>query len=203
MRGPQPPAMAFSDVERHDLDALTRRSPTPPHLALRAQSVVAAAAGAHNGQLARHVHVRVHMVRRWRARGRVLPPAPREALPVVERLPDAPRPGTPLRMTAEHGCPIPAVAGATPPATERPMSPWTSRARADAGKPRGSGALFSGCHAARRLPRGRCSRKPHRLRDWLPPPPRMRSSPPRAAPAGGVWGGPGPGEPGRPRGHDG
>ena len=69
MRGPKPPAIALSDVERQELDALTRRHTTPQQLALRARIVLAAADGANNGQIARQLHVSVNMVRRWRERG--------------------------------------------------------------------------------------------------------------------------------------
>ena len=51
MRGPKPPAIALSDVERQELDALTRRHATPQQLALRARIVLAAADGANNGQI--------------------------------------------------------------------------------------------------------------------------------------------------------
>jgi hypothetical protein len=37
MRGPKPPAIALSDVERAELDALTRRHSTAQQLALRAE----------------------------------------------------------------------------------------------------------------------------------------------------------------------
>ena len=158
MRGPKPPAIALSDVERQELDALTRRHTTPQQLALRARIVLAAADGANNGQIARQLHVSVNMVRRWRERWLVLHPAALEDLPVLERLTDAPRPGKPVRITAEQVCQIQALACETPTGADRPMSQWTSRDLADEVKQRGIVEQISGRHAARLLKRGRSTR---------------------------------------------
>jgi putative transposase len=135
MRGPKPPAIALSDVERQELDALTRRHTTPQQLALRARIVLAAADGANNGQIARQLHVSVNMVRRWRERWLVLHPAALEDLPVLERFTDE-----------------------TPTGADRPMSQWTSRDLADEVKQRGIVEQISGRHAARLLKRGRSNR---------------------------------------------
>ena len=158
MRGPKPPAIALSDVERQELDALTRRHTTPQQLALRARIVLAAADGANNGQIARQLHVSVNMVRRWRECWLVLHPAALEDLPVLERLTDAPRPGKPVRITAEQVCQIQALACETPTGADRPMSQWTIRELADEVKQRGIVEQISGRHAARLLKRGRSNR---------------------------------------------
>jgi hypothetical protein len=154
MRGPKPPAIDLSDTERQALDALLRRHTTPQHLALRARIVLAAADGANNGQIARQVAVSVNMVRRWRERWLVLQPVALEDLPVVERLTDVPRPGKPVRISAEQVCQIQALACETPAGAERPISQWTGRELADEVKRRGIVAQISGRHAARLLKRG-------------------------------------------------
>ncbi len=158
MRGPKPPAIDLSDVERQELDALTRRHATPQQLALRARIVLAAADGANNGQIARQVAVSVNMVRRWRERWLILQAASLEDLPVAERLTDAPRPGKPVRITDEQVCQITALACETPSGSDRPMSQWTGRELADEITKRGIVAEISGRHAARLLKRGRCNR---------------------------------------------
>ena len=158
MRGPKPPAIDLSDAERQALDALTRRHATPQHLALRARIVLAAADGANNGQIARQLAVSVNTVRRWRERWLVLHPVALEDLPVAERLTDVPRPGKPVRITAEQVCQIQALACETPAGSQRPIRQWTSRELADAVKQRGIVAQISGRHAARLLKRGRSNR---------------------------------------------
>jgi len=158
MRGPKPPTIDLSDAERQELDALTRRHTTPQQLALRARIVLAAADGANNGQIARQLAVSVNMVRRWRERWLVLRPVALEDLPLVERLTDGPRPGKPVRITAEQVCQIQALACETPTGSARPISQWTSRELADDVKQRGIVAQISGRHAARLVKRGLSNR---------------------------------------------
>ncbi len=158
MRGPTPPAIELSERERQELDALTRRHTTPQQLALRARIVLAAAAGANNAQIARDLDVSLDMVRRWRERWLVLQPASSEELPLPDRLTDAPRPGKPVRITAEQVCQIVALACEPPADSQRPISQWTGREIADEIKQRGIVDQISGRHAARLLKRGRSNR---------------------------------------------
>jgi len=158
MPGPKPPAIDLSDAERQELDALARRHTTPQQLALRARIVLMAADGANNGQIARQLAVSVNMVRRWRERWLVLHPVALEDLPVADRLTDVPRPGKPVRITAEQVCQIQALACEPPAGSERPISQWTSRELADEVKQRGIVDQISGRHAARLLKRGRSNR---------------------------------------------
>ncbi|MDQ5852552.1 MAG: helix-turn-helix domain-containing protein [Chloroflexota bacterium] len=158
MRGPTPPAIELSERERQELDALTRRHTTPQQLALRARIVLAAAAGANNAQIARALDVSLDMVRCWRERWLVLQPASSEELPIPDRLTDAPRPGKPVRITAEQVCQIVALACEPPADSQRPISQWTGREIADEIKHRGIVDQISGRHAARLLKRGRSNR---------------------------------------------
>lgn|SRR3712207_5177991 len=158
MRGPTPPAIELSERERQELDALTRRHTTPQQLALRARIVLAAAAGANNAQIARDLDVSLDMVRRWRERWLVLQPASSEELPLPDRLTDAPRPGKPVRITAEQVCQIVALACEPPADSQRPISQWTGREIADEIKQRGIVDQISGRHAARLLKRGLSNR---------------------------------------------
>ena len=157
MRGPKPPAITLTGTERQELEALTRRHSTPQHLALRARIVLAAADGTNNGQIARLLDVSLDMARRWRHRWLVLQPASLEDLPVPERLTDAPRPGKPVRISAEQVAQIVALA-CDPPAVDRPISQWTSRELADEIQNRGIVPKISGRHAARLLKRGTSNR---------------------------------------------
>lgn len=158
MRGPKPPALTLTTAERQELEALTRRHSTPQQLALRARIVLAAADGANNAQIVRLLDVSLDMARRWRERWLVLQPASLEDLPVAERLTDAPRPGKPVRITAEQVTQIVALACDPPSASERPVSQWTSRELADEIQNRGIVATISARHAARLLKRGTSNR---------------------------------------------
>ncbi len=154
MRGPKPPTIELVDVERQELERLTRRHSTPQQLSLRAQIVLAAADGANNCQIARHLNVSLDMARRWRERWLACQAASLEDLPVVDRLSDAPRPGTPVRITDEQVARIVALACAPPDEAQRPMSQWTGREIADEIKKQGIVAQISPRHAARLLKRG-------------------------------------------------
>jgi putative transposase len=158
MRGPKPPAIELSDVERQELERLVRRRTTPQQQALRARIVLAAANGANNGQIARQLAVSVDMVRRWRERWLALQPAALDDLPFTDRLTDAPRPGKPVQITAEQVCQIVALACEPPAASERPISQWTGREIADEIVKRGIVPKISARHAARLLKRGTSNR---------------------------------------------
>ena len=158
MRGPKPPTIDLAAAERQELERLVRRYTTPQQLALRAQIVLAAADGANNCQIARQLDVSLDMVRRWRERWRALQPASAADLPLTDRLTDAPRPGKPVRITAEQVAKIMALACEPPADSQRPISQWTSRELADEIKHRGIVDEISGRHAARLLKRGLSNR---------------------------------------------
>jgi putative transposase len=158
MRGPKPPMIDLADVERQELERLARRPSTAQQLALRANIVLAAAAGANNCQIARQLEVSLDMVRRWRERWLACQAASVEDLPVAERLTDAPRPGAPVRITADQVAKIVALACEPPADADRPISQWTGREIAAEIKHRGIVAQISGRHAARLLKRGPLNR---------------------------------------------
>ncbi len=158
MRGPKPPKIELAGTARHELERLVRRHTTPQQLAVRAQIVLAAADGANNCQIARQLDVSLDMVRRWRERWLACQAASVQDLPVAERLTDAPRPGTPMRITDEQVAKIVALACEPPAASSRPISQWTGREIADEIKKRGIVDQISGRHAARLLKRGTSNR---------------------------------------------
>lgn len=158
MRGPKPPVVTLTDAERRGLEAVVRRHTTPQQVALRARIVLAAAEGGNNAQIARALGVEVEAVRRWRGRWLGLQPVALADLSVEERLTDAPRSGTPARITAEQVCQIVALACEAPAASGRPISQWTGREVADEIVARGILPAISPRHAARLLKKGRSSR---------------------------------------------
>jgi len=158
MRGPKPPTLTLSTVERQELDLLARRHTTPQQLALRARLVMRAAEGLNNAQVARLHSVTVDTVRHWRSRWLGLQAASLDDLSIEERLTDAPRSGKPVRITAEQVCQIIELACTAPAESGRPISQWTAREVALEIKQRGIVVQISDRHAARVLKRGLSSR---------------------------------------------
>ena len=154
MRGPKPPAIELTMVERRDLETLIRRHTTPQQVALRARIIVAAAQGWNNSQIARHLGIHVETARQWRMRWLGMRAASVEDLSIEERLTDAPRPGAPARITAEQQCQVVALACEAPQESGRPISQWSSREIADEIMKRGIIERISPRHAARLLKRG-------------------------------------------------
>jgi transposase len=144
----------LSDTERQDLQALVRRHSTPQQLVLRARVVLAAADGANNAHIARQLNISLDMARLWRNRWLGLAAVSRDDLSIEERLTDAPRPGSPARISAEAVCQIVALACEAPSESGRPISQWSSREIADEVIRRGIIEQISPRHAARLLKRG-------------------------------------------------
>ena len=104
------------------LTRLVRAHSTPRKLAERAQMILLAAAGTGVRGSARRLGVWPKTVRHWLARWR----SAAEAVPVAERLADAPRPGAPATFTPEQICAIVALACEQPAAeSDLPLSHWS------------------------------------------------------------------------------
>ena len=160
MRGPKPPMIELTNIERQELNNLLRRHSTPQQLALHARIVLAAAAGLNNGQIVRGLGVSRDMASLWRGRWLGLQAVSLDDLSVEERLTDVPRPGAPARISSEAVCQIVALACSAceaPAQSGRPISQWSSREIADEVKNRGIVEQISPRHArhtARLLKRG-------------------------------------------------
>ena len=158
MPGPKPPSLEVTAEERAELQRLVRRHTTAQQLAERARIVLLAADGLNNGEVARVVAVNVDTIRKWRGRWRRVQAVPVAEVGVAVRLADAPRPGTPARITPEQVCRIMALACETPSASERPISQWSTTELAAEIRRRGIVETISPRHAARLLKRGTSSR---------------------------------------------
>ncbi len=110
MRGPKPPMIELTNIEREEVASLLRRHSTPQQLALRAHIVLLAADGLNNGQIVRELGISRKMVRLWRERWLGLQTVSADDLSAPERLTDVPRPGAPARISAEAVCQIVALA---------------------------------------------------------------------------------------------
>ncbi len=150
-RGPYPASLTLTAAARQALEALAHRRSTPQQLALRARIILAAAAGQRNGEIARHLQIARETVRHWRTRWLALEEVPLEDQSVAARLTDAPRPGSPGRITPEQWCHLAALVCEVPEGSDRPISHWTPREIADEAMKRGLVEQISPRHVGRFL----------------------------------------------------
>ncbi len=154
MPGPKPPAVELTDEERRELEGVARRHKTGQQVAGRARIVLLAAAGLNNSEIARRLGLEPDTVRLWRQRWLSVSGVALADLTVAARLADAPRSGTPARITPEQVARIVALACEAPSASGRPISRWSNHEIADEIMRRGIVATISPRHAARLLKRG-------------------------------------------------
>ena len=98
--------------------------------------------------------VDIATARLWRNRWVGLAAASLDDLSVSERLSDAPRPGAPVRISAEQVCQIVGLACEAPSQSELPISQWTGREIAEEIVKRSIVDQISPRHAGRLLKRG-------------------------------------------------
>ena len=158
MPGPRPPSVDLTDEERGELEGLVRRHKTGQQLAERARIVLLAAEGLNNSEIARQLSLEPDTVRLWRQRWLSFAGVGVADLSAAARLADAPRSGTPARITPEQVCRIMALACEAPGASGRPISQWSTTELAAEIMRRGIVATISPRHAARLLKRGISSR---------------------------------------------
>ena len=158
MPGPKPPVVEVTADERAELERLVRRHTTGQQVAERARIVLLMADGQNNSEVARAVGVDVDTVRKWRARWRGVRDVPLAELRVADRQADAPRTGTPARITPEQVARIVALACEAPGESGRPISQWSTTELAEEIKRRGIVERISPRHAARLLKRGTSGR---------------------------------------------
>lgn len=158
MPGPKPPAVDLTADERRELEGLARRHKTGQQLADRARIVLRAADGLNNSGIARELALEPDTVRLWRQRWLALSGVASAELDVADRLADAPRSGTPARITPEQVARIVALACEAPGESGRPVSQWSTTELAAEIVRRGIVDTISPRHAARLLKRGTSGR---------------------------------------------
>jgi putative transposase len=154
MPGPKPPAVELTTDERRELEGLARRHKTGQQLAERARIVLRAGDGLNNSEIARELALEPDTVRLWRQRWLRGSGVALAGLPVAARLADAPRSGTPARITPEQVARIVALACEAPGESGRPISQWSTTELAAEIVRRGIVDTISPRHAARLLKRG-------------------------------------------------
>lgn len=148
--------VVVSERERVQLETLVRRQSCPQQLALRARIILAAADGEEVRSTMRRLGVARSTVQQWRRRW-----ATQRRGSVVERLADAPRPGTPPIFSAEQICAIVALACEPPSASGRPITHWTQQELAEEAVRRGIVESISPDSVGRFLKRSLPQTAPH------------------------------------------
>jgi len=150
MPGPPAKVVQLSERQRRLLEEMARRPKSSQRLARRAKILLEAARGTSNEGMRRRLGLNQVTIRRWRGRAsealRRLSDL-EDALQLEgasagkvetllrkgleEALDDAPRPGTPVRFSAEQVCEIVALACEEPDKYGRPVTHWTPRELAE------------------------------------------------------------------------
>jgi putative transposase len=154
MPGPKLPAVEVTAEERAELERIVRRHTAGQQLVERARIVLLASDGLSNSAVARTMDVHIDTVRKWRRRWCRTRGVPLADLSITARLEDAPRTGTPARITPEQVCRIMALACEAPSESGRPISQWSPTELAEEIVRRGIVDTISPRHAARLLKRG-------------------------------------------------
>ena len=158
MPGPKAPPVILTEDERQELLALIRAHKTPQHFSFRAQIILHLADGHNAQEVARLLGTSRLTVRRWRRHWLTRPHGS-----VLERLHDAPHPGTPAIFSVEQWCQIMALACEPPVDSRRPISHWTQRELADEAIKRGIVTTISERHVGHFLKTGRPQTAPESL----------------------------------------
>jgi transposase len=154
-------AIQVSEKNRQVLEAIERRRNAPQGLVRRAQIILLAARGVGVRATAERLGIGRATVQRWRRRWSSAP-ATESAL---ERLVDAPRPGTPATFTPEVICSILALACEPPKRDGRELTHWTHADLAAEAAARGIVESISPDSIGRFL--READLKPHRVRGWI------------------------------------
>ena len=116
----------LSERQREDLELIIRKRKSSQSLVLRAKIILAGAEGKSLLGTSKALKCTRETVTRWRRHWVERP----GDLPVLERLQEAPRPGTPPKFTAEQICQIVALSCDKPEDHGYPFSHWSENSLA-------------------------------------------------------------------------
>ena len=119
-----PTPLQLTKTERLQLQQVVKRHSTPQQIALRASIILLADEGLNHRDIGRELNISRDMARLWRNRWLELG---QKDIPVLERLVDAPRPGSPATFSLEQILQLFAIACEKPETYGRPISHWTPR----------------------------------------------------------------------------
>ena len=152
--------VSVSTKHRRRLEAIVRQHNAPQSLVLRARIILMADDGSGVRETAETLETGRSTVQRWRKRWHA-----GEGRPFVERLCDAPRPGTPPTFTPEQICEVIALACEPPSENGRPFTHWTYGSLAATAVECGIVESIS-AHSVGRFLR-EADLKPHRTEGWI------------------------------------
>jgi len=162
-----PNSLNLTECDRQELEKLLNRRSTPQQVGLRAKIILLADKGSNNREIGRELNISRYMARRWRNRWLELS---ERCVPVIERLKDSERSGTPAKFNLEQVVELFALACSKPEDYGRPISDWTARELAAEMEKQAIVENISPRHVGRLLEEAQI--KPHQNRYWLTPPSR-------------------------------
>ncbi len=161
-----PTRLQVTETEREQLQQIVNRHNTPQQIAIRASIILLADEGLNHREIARELNISRDMARLWRNRWLELSV---KHMLVVERLADAPRPGSPMTFSLEQILQLFALACEKPEVYGRAISHWTARELALEVVKQGIVTSISPRHVGRLM--AEADLKPHQSQYWLSPPP--------------------------------
>lgn len=162
-----PKSLSLTLGARQELEKLVNRHNTSQQVAIRAKIILLANKGSNNREIGRELNISRYKARRWRNRWLELS---ERSLPVIEKLKDSERSGTPPKFKMEQVVELFALACSKPEDYGRPINDWTARELAKEMKKQGLVEDISPRHVRRLLQEAQI--KPHQNRYWLTPPSR-------------------------------
>lgn len=161
---PQP--IKLDENERQELEKILARHSTSQQIAKRAKIILLASRGKNHRQISRELVISREMARLWRERWLELK---QKDVPVMKRLWDAERIGSPTKFTTEQVLQLFTIACQSPEKYGRPISHWTSEELAEEMVKQGIVKSISKRHVGRLL--REATLKPQQSEYWLNPPP--------------------------------
>lgn len=161
-----PKKLSLTTEEREQLEQILKRHSTPQQIAIRAKIVLLAEEGRNHHEIGRELEISLNMARLWRTRWLE---GQKKEIPVVERLCERQRSGTPAKFELEQILQLFKLACDDPMNYNRPMSQWTNRELAAEMVKQQIVTKISPRHVGRLL--AEAELKPHLSGYWLNPPP--------------------------------
>ena len=152
----------LTDVEKKQLQAMSRRKTAAHSLVQRAQIILLAEKMQSNKAVASELNISASKVAHWTHRWQDFKKINK---PIIERLADAERPGKPPTITPEQICQLVALACDNPENYGRPISHWTQPELADEAIKQNIFDTISSRHVGRLL--ARLELRPHKNQYWL------------------------------------
>ncbi len=160
---PQP--IKLDQSEKQELEKILARHSTSQQIAKRAKIILLASRGKNHRQISRELVISREMARLWRERWLELK---QKDVPVMKRLWDAERTGSPTKFTTEQVLQLFTIACQSPEKYGRPISHWTSEELAEEMVKQGIVKSISKRHVGRLL--REATLKPQQSEYWLNPP---------------------------------